>query len=104
MKKLIFPALALVGLAIPIAVYAQQPPIIDRQLFFGEVQIASAQISPDGRYLSFLKPYKGTRNIWVKKATDPFSAARPVSVEATRPLRGYFWSRDSKYILYAQDA
>src|SRR5438876_92391 len=72
-------------------------------LFFGEVQIAGAQISSDGQYLSFLKPYKGTRNIWVKKATEPFSAARPVSAEPTRPIPGYFWSRDSKYILYVQD-
>jgi dipeptidyl aminopeptidase/acylaminoacyl peptidase len=103
MKNLIFSALVLVSLTIPIAVCAQQPPIIDRQLFFGEVQIAGAQISPDGQYLSFLKPYKGTRNIWVKKATDPFSAARPVSAEPTRPIPGYFWSRDSKYILYVQD-
>lgn len=83
---------------------AQQPPIIDRAAFFGEVQIAGAQISPDGHYVSFLKPYKGTRNIWVKKAGEPFSAARPVSHEATRPIRQYFWSRDAKYILYAQDA
>src|SRR5882757_4976978 len=103
-KKLIFSAFALVSLVAPIAVRAQQPPIIDRQLFFGEVQIAGAQISPDGQYLSFLKPYKGTRNIWVKKATEPFSAARPVSAEATRPIPAYFWSRDSKYILYVQDA
>jgi dipeptidyl aminopeptidase/acylaminoacyl peptidase len=85
------------------AMQAQQPPIIDRQLFFGEIQIAGAQISPDGQYLSFLKPYKGTRNIWVKKASEPFSAARPLSAEATRPIRAYFWSRDSKYILYVQD-
>jgi len=83
---------------------AQQPPIIDRQLFFGEVAIAGAQISPDGHFVSFLKPYKGTRNIWVKKTDEPFTAARPVSAEATRPIRQYFWSRDSKYILYAQDA
>ncbi len=91
-------------IAVAVCGQAQQPPIIDRQLFFGEVQIAGAQISPDGQYLSFLKPYKGTRNIWVKKAGEPFSAARPVSAEATRPIRVYFWSRDSKYILYAQDA
>jgi hypothetical protein len=103
MKKLIFSALALVSIAIPNVVCAQQPPIIDRQLFFGEVQIADAQISPNGQYLSFLKPYKGTRNIWVKKATDPFSAARPVSAEPTRPIPSYLWSRDSKYILYVQD-
>src|ERR1700677_4486404 len=88
----------------PLAAFADQPPLIDRNLFYGEVTIAGAQISPDGRYLSFLKPYKGTRNIWVKGADEPFSAARPVSAEATRPIRSYFWSHDSKYILYAQDA
>ena len=90
--------------AFAVCCQAQQPPIIDRQLFFGEIQIAGAQISPDGQFVSFLKPYKGTRNIWVKKTGEPFSAARPVSAEATRPIRNYFWSRDSKYILYSQDA
>jgi dipeptidyl aminopeptidase/acylaminoacyl peptidase len=104
LKKSFLSALAIASLAAPIAIHAQQPPIIDRQLFFGEVQISGAQISPDGQYISFLKPYKGTRNIWVKKAGEPFSAARPVSAEATRPVRNYFWSRDSKYILYVQDA
>jgi len=104
MKIRIFSALALAALVNSLVVRAEQPPIIDRQLFFGEIQIAAAQISPDGQYLSFLKPYKGTRNLWVKKASEPFSAARPVSAEATRPVRNYFWSRDSKYLLYAQDA
>jgi dipeptidyl aminopeptidase/acylaminoacyl peptidase len=88
----------------PIAVRAAQPPIIDRNLFFGEVEIAGEEISPNGQHISFLKPYQGTRNIWVKKADEPFSAARPVSAETTRPVRGYFWSRDSKYLLYTQDA
>jgi len=95
---------AVTGTLLASSLAAQQPPIIDRALFFGEVQIAGAQISPDGQYISFLKPYKGTRNIWVKKASEPFSAARPVSAEAVRPVRGYFWSRDSKYLLYSQDA
>ncbi|MEO7028797.1 MAG: S9 family peptidase, partial [Acidobacteriaceae bacterium] len=104
LKKLLSSAIVLLSLVAPLAVRAQQPPIIDRALFFGEVEIAGAQISPDGQWISFLKPYKGTRNIWVKKAGEPFSAARPVSAEATRPIRAYFWSRDAKYILYSQDA
>lgn len=104
MKRTILTAVTSLLFASPICLVAQQPPIIDRQLFFGEVQIAGAQISPDGQYLSFLKPYKGTRNIWVKKVSEPFSAAKPVSAEATRPIRSYFWSKDSKYLLYSQDA
>jgi len=103
MKQLILTIAAMVAAA-PAAVLAEQPPIIDRDLFFGEIAIAGAQISPDGRFISFLKPYKGTRNIWVKGADEPFSAARPVSAEAARPIRSYFWSHDSKYILYAQDS
>ena len=90
MKRVLFAALAISCTLASVTIRAQQPPIIDRALFFGEVQIAGAQISPDGQYLSFLKPYKGTRNIWVKKASEPFSAARPMSAEATRPIRAVF--------------
>jgi dipeptidyl aminopeptidase/acylaminoacyl peptidase len=103
-KQILLVLALLAAAASPFHALADQPPIIDRNLFYGEVSIAGAQISPDGHYLSFLKPYKGTRNIWVKGADEAFSAARPVSAEATRPIRSYFWSRDSKYILYVQDA
>jgi dipeptidyl aminopeptidase/acylaminoacyl peptidase len=94
---------ALLALAFAVPGHAALPPLIDRDALFGEVQIAGAQISPDGRYLSFLKPYQGVRNIWVKKTTEPFAAARPLSAESHRPVSAYFWSRDSKYVLYAQD-
>src|SRR5215831_16644428 len=78
-------------------------PIIDRDLFFGDPEIAGAQISPDGNYISFLKPWKDTRNIYVKAVDEPFSAARLLTTETKRPVPGYFWSRDSKYILYVKD-
>jgi dipeptidyl aminopeptidase/acylaminoacyl peptidase len=99
-----FVAAIVLFLAATFAARAAQPPIIDRDLLFGEITICCAQISPDGQYVSFLKPYRGTRNIWVKKASEPFSAARPVSAESSRPIALYFWSRDSKYLLYSQDA
>ena len=104
MKRLVVLASMLASLAAPLAVRAEQPPIIDRNLFFGEVDITGERISPDGQFISFLKPYNGTRNIWVKKTSEPYSAARPVSAEVKRPIRGHFWSQDSKFILYAQDA
>jgi dipeptidyl aminopeptidase/acylaminoacyl peptidase len=79
------------------------PPILDRELFFGDPEISGGQISPDGKFISFIKPYDGTRNIWVKKAEDSFENAWPVTADTERPIRGYFWSRDSKSILYVQD-
>ncbi len=85
------------------AVFAQVPPIIDRQLFFGNPEIGSAQISPDGKYIAFLKPYKETRNIWVKKTNEPFASARLLTNRTDRPIPNYFWSRDGKFILFVQD-
>jgi dipeptidyl aminopeptidase/acylaminoacyl peptidase len=79
------------------------PPLIDRELFFGNPEISGAQISPDGRYISFLKPYKDTRNVWVKRTEDPYSAAKLITNDTKRPVTQYFWSRDGKYILFAQD-
>jgi dipeptidyl aminopeptidase/acylaminoacyl peptidase len=98
---LILSILLLVTLAAP--VWAQSPPIIDRELFFGDPEIAGAQISPDGAYIAFLKPFKGTRNVWVKKTADPFTSAKPITADTKRPISAYFWSRDAKYILFVQD-
>jgi dipeptidyl aminopeptidase/acylaminoacyl peptidase len=79
------------------------PPLIDRDLFFGNPEIAGAQISPNGKYISFLKPWKDTRNVYVKSVDEPFSAARLLTTESKRPIPGYFWTRDSRYILYVKD-
>ena len=80
-----------------------QTPVLDRELFFGDPEISGAQLSPDGKFLAFIKPYKGTRNIWVKKTEEPFNAAKPVTDDQKRPVATYFWSRDGKYILFSQD-
>ena len=113
-------AMAFAGLAAPAVVAARQapvkgeaqgaraqaglPPIIDRELLFGDPEISGAQISPDGQYIAFLRPFKGTRNIWVKRASDAFDRAKPITADTARPISTYFWSRDAKYIVYAQDA
>ena len=79
------------------------PPLIDRELFFGDPEISGAQISPDGKFIAFVKPFKGTRNIWVKRTEEPFDRAKPITADMSRPISSYFWSRDGKYILFAQD-
>jgi dipeptidyl aminopeptidase/acylaminoacyl peptidase len=79
------------------------PPLIERELFFDDPEIAGEQISPDGRFISFRKPYRGVVNIWVKRREEPFSAARPLTADAKRPVRAYFWTEDGRRILYAQD-
>ncbi|MDQ3211545.1 MAG: S9 family peptidase [Acidobacteriota bacterium] len=82
---------------------ASLPPLIDRELFFGNPEIASATLSPDGRFIAFRKPWEGTMNIWVKKTEEPFDQARRITAETRRPVPAFFWSRDSKYVLFVQD-
>lgn len=82
--------------------FEQIIPLIDRALFFGNPEITSGKLSPDGSKLAFMKAYQGIMNIWVKTVDEPFENAVPLT-DSTRPLYGYFWSEDSKYILYVKD-
>ncbi len=87
----------------PLLAQKNLPPLIDRELLFGNPEIAGAQISPDGRFIAFRKPYKDTMNIWVKGADEPFASARPLTNETKRPIPDFFWSRDGKFILFVKD-
>ena len=97
--------LPLLALALAAITFAQQglPPLIDREILFGDPEIAAASISPDGKFLAFLKPWKSTRNIWVKKTGEPFAAARVLTTETTRPIPAFFWTRDAKSIVFVKD-
>jgi dipeptidyl aminopeptidase/acylaminoacyl peptidase len=106
-RLLLYAALALALVPQPRVAQAQQtsaqPALIDRELLFGDPEISGAQLSPDGKFLSFIKPYNGTRNLWVKGLNEPFDKARVMTNDQARPVRGYFWSRDGRYLLYSQD-
>jgi hypothetical protein len=79
------------------------PPIIDREIFFGNPEITGARISPDGKFIAFRKPYKGMMNVWLKGADEPFERARILTNESARPIPNFFWSRDSKFIMFNKD-
>ena len=96
--------LAAEGVKAPAAASKQQlPPLIDRDKFFGNPEIAAAQISPDGKWIAFLKPWKETRNIWVKKVGEPYAKGRLITADPKRPIPSFFWSRDGRQILFVQD-
>ncbi len=96
--------LLVLALAVPAALAtAAPPPVLDRELFFGNPEIAAATLSPDGKYVAFLKPWKDTRNVWVKKTGEPYTAAHLVTADPKRPIPGFFWTRDSGKILFVQD-
>jgi len=77
------------------------PGIIPVSSFFDNPEIAGAQISPDGEWLSYLKAYQGKLNVFAKRiGTD---AEIQLTADTERPVTGYFWSIDASKILYVQD-
>ncbi|MGQ0713664.1 MAG: prolyl oligopeptidase family serine peptidase [Gemmatimonadaceae bacterium] len=80
---------------------AQLPPLIPLTHFFDNPEIAGAQISPDGKWLSYLKPYKEKLNVHIRPISG--QAERRLTSDTTRPVTGYFWSSDSRHVLYVQD-
>src|SRR5579872_3803404 len=86
----------------PTAAKTTAIPIIDREILLGNPEIAGGKISPNGKFISFMKPYNGVLNIYVKRTDEPFEKAKQLTANE-RPVGGYFWSYDSKYILYQKD-
>jgi dipeptidyl aminopeptidase/acylaminoacyl peptidase len=82
---------------------AEMPPLIPRDVLFGNPEKSSPQISPDGKYLAYLAPdEKNVLQVWVRtigKADD-----HAVTQDPKRGIRQYFWAYDTRHLLYLQDA
>jgi dipeptidyl aminopeptidase/acylaminoacyl peptidase len=77
-------------------------PMIPRESLFGNPVRAAGQISPDGKWLSWLAPRDGVMNIWVAPVSKPHRG-KPVTRATDRPIRQHFWSPDSSGVMYIQD-
>lgn len=80
----------------------EKVPVIDREIFFGNPEILSGKLSPDGVWIAFAKAYNGIMNIWVKKTEESFENARPLT-DSKRPLTTFYWTSDSKYLVFVKD-
>jgi dipeptidyl aminopeptidase/acylaminoacyl peptidase len=95
-------ALLLATTAIAQAAPAPETALIPRDVLFGNPTRTAASLSPDGKTLAYLAPRDGVLNVWVAPLDD-INHARPVTDEKDRPVRDFFFSPDSKRILYLQD-
>jgi dipeptidyl aminopeptidase/acylaminoacyl peptidase len=81
---------------------AELPPLIPRKVLFGNPVKASPQISPDGKYLSYLAPDdKDVLQVWVQ--TVGKDDARKVTADKKRGIRTHFWTYAPDTLLYMQD-
>ena len=78
------------------------PPLIPRNILFGNPTKESPLISPDGTRMAHLAPVDGVLNVWV--GTIGADNAEPVTTDTDRGIRSYLWAFDSARVLYVQDA
>ena len=78
----------------PLGYLEELPPLLDRDLFFGDPEISGAQLSPGRQVSSPLSVLtRGVRNIWIKGIDQPFDQAQPLTAD-DKPVPGYFWTQD----------
>lgn len=77
----------------------EKPPVIPVETFFKNPESFGWRISPDGEYISYLSPYKGHTNVFVRKISD--STGIPVTGDTLRNIYNYSWK--GSRILYLQD-
>jgi dipeptidyl aminopeptidase/acylaminoacyl peptidase len=73
---------------------------IKAEVFFNDPQKSSFHISPDGKNLSFLQPYKGKLNIFVQSLEK--NKVTQVTAYLGQSIKSYFWAGDQK-IFYLKD-
>jgi dipeptidyl aminopeptidase/acylaminoacyl peptidase len=82
--------------------FAELPPLIPRDVLFGNPERSTPQLSPDGKRLAWLAPdNKNVLQVWVK--TLGTNDDKVVTADKKRGIRNYQWARDNKHLLYLQD-
>src|SRR5262245_8893499 len=80
----------------------EKASLIPRDVLFGNPDRAGAQISRDGKYLSYLSPDdKNVLQVWIQPVGG--GVARKLTNDPKRGIRQYYWAYDNKNLLYLQD-
>jgi dipeptidyl aminopeptidase/acylaminoacyl peptidase len=96
-------AVTLAALLAPPSARAELPPLIPRQVLFGNPVKASPQIAPDGKRLAFVAPDKNdVLQVWAQTVGQ--DDARPVTADKKRGIRIFRWTYAPDTLLYLQDA
>ncbi len=77
------------------------PPLIPRDVLFGNPDKISPKISPDGTMLVYQAPSGGVLSVWVR--TIGKDDDRVVAHDPARPIPWCAWQGDSRHVLYLQD-
>lgn len=79
------------------------PPLIPREILFGNPQRSSPQISRDGKYLAYIAPDdKNVLQVWLRTLGQEDD--RKLTDDKKRGIRAYFWTYNPEQLIYLQDS
>lgn len=81
----------------------QLPPLIPREILFGNPKRARPQLSPDGQYLTYLAPdEKNVLQVWLRTVGQEDD--RKLTDDKKRGIRLYLWTYSHQQLIYLQDS
>ena len=102
MKRLLLAALSGTLLCMN-SVQGELPPLISRDILFGNPERTSPALSPDGTRLAWLAPdTNNVLQVWVK--TVGKEDDKIITADKRRGIRQYFWAKNNRTLLYLQDS
>jgi dipeptidyl aminopeptidase/acylaminoacyl peptidase len=102
LRRIVLPVLA-GWLASAAASFGELPPLISRDILFGNPEKTSPKLSPDGKRLAWIAPdAKNVLQVWIRTVGKDDDKA--VTADKKRGIRQYLWAEDNKTLLYLQDA
>ncbi|MDJ0556857.1 MAG: S9 family peptidase [Microcoleaceae cyanobacterium MO_207.B10] len=79
------------------------PPLIPRDILFGNPERSNPQLSPDGKYLAYIAPNEqNVLQVWVKTISNQDD--HKITADKKRGIRMFFWTYNPDQLIYLQDA
>lgn len=78
------------------------PPLIDREILFGNPEKTSPRLSPDGKYLAYIAPDENNV-LQVQLRTVGEADDRQITADKKRGIRIFLWTYSGEELIYLQD-
>ncbi|MCC5661090.1 S9 family peptidase [Nostoc sp. XA010] len=79
------------------------PPLIPREILFGNPEKTSPQLSPDGKYLAYIAPdEKNVLQVWLRTVGQEDDQI--LTADKKRGIRIFFWTYNADQLIYMQDS
>ncbi|MEG3987486.1 S9 family peptidase [Microcoleus sp. S28C3] len=79
------------------------PPLIEREILFGNPEKTRPQLSPDGKYIAYIAPDENNV-LQVQLRTVGQADDRQLTADKKRGIRIFFWTYSGEELIYLQDA